>query len=47
MFKLQDQLVYVKLVHAQKLGPYLLMFVNLNLGVNPDIAYVYVWDGTL
>jgi hypothetical protein len=47
MFKIQDQLVYVKLVHAQKLGPYLLMFVNLNLGVNPDVAYVNVRDGTL
>jgi hypothetical protein len=46
MFKIQDQLVYVKLVHAQKLGPYLLTFVNLNLGVNPDVAYVYVWDSS-
>jgi hypothetical protein len=42
MFKIQDELEHVKLVHAQKLGPNLLTFVNLNLGVNPDVAYVYV-----
>jgi hypothetical protein len=47
IFKIQDQLVYVKLVRVQKLGPYLLMFVNINVGVNPDVAYVYVRDGTL
>ena len=38
MFKIQDQLVHVKFVHAQKLGPYLPMFVNLNLGINPDVT---------
>jgi hypothetical protein len=38
MFKIQDQLVHVTFVHAQKLGPYSPMFVNLNLGINPDIT---------
>jgi hypothetical protein len=28
--------------NAQKLGLYLLTFVNLNSEVNPDVAYVYV-----
>jgi hypothetical protein len=38
MFKILDQLVHVKFVYAQKLGPYFLTFVSLNLGINPDIA---------
>jgi hypothetical protein len=38
MFKILDQLVHVKFVYAQKLGPYLLTFVSLDLGINPDVA---------
>jgi hypothetical protein len=38
MFKIQEQLVHVKFVHAQKLGAYLPTFVNLTLGINPKVA---------
>jgi hypothetical protein len=26
--------------------PYLLMFVDMNVDVNPKVPYIYLWDGT-